>query len=90
MIMRYAVSAKDIDRSPSLRSIARMGVGYDKIARSAAPTRDVLVCNVPDCGTTEVADHTMALTPSLPRGVSLHHERQRHDRLRSGGLSKAN
>jgi phosphoglycerate dehydrogenase-like enzyme len=77
MIMRYAVTPEDIDRFPRLRAIVRMGVGYDKIARPAAAARNILVCNVPDYGTTEVADHAMALALSLRRGVILYHERQR-------------
>ena len=36
MIMRYAVTAEDIQRFPRLRAIVRMGVGYDRIARPAA------------------------------------------------------
>ncbi|MBV8335519.1 MAG: C-terminal binding protein, partial [Alphaproteobacteria bacterium] len=79
MIMRYPVSAEDIDRFPRLRAIVRMGVGYDKIARPAAAARHILVCNVPDYGTTEVADHAMALALSLRRGVILYHERQRQN-----------
>ena len=79
MIMRYAVTAEDIDRFPRLRAIVRMGVGYDKIARPAAAARNVIVCNVPDYGTTEVADHAMALALSLRRGVILYHERQRQE-----------
>src|ERR1700746_757457 len=77
MIMRYAVTAEDIDRFPCLRAIVRMGVGYDRIARPAAAARNILVCNVPDYGTAEVADHAMALALSLRRGVILYHERQR-------------
>ena len=77
MIMRYAVSPDDLDRFPRLRAIVRMGVGYDKIARPAAAARNILVCNVPDYGTTEVADHAMSLALALRRGIILYHERQR-------------
>jgi phosphoglycerate dehydrogenase-like enzyme len=77
MIMRYAVLPDDLDRFPRLRAIVRMGVGYDKIARPAAAARNILVCNVPDYGTTEVADHAMSLALALRRGVILYHERQR-------------
>jgi C-terminal binding protein len=77
MIMRHAVSAEDIARFPRLRAIVRMGVGYDRIDRAAAAARDILVCNVPDYGTTEVADHAMALALSLRRGVVFYHERMR-------------
>jgi C-terminal binding protein len=77
MIMRHAVSAADIARFPRLRAIVRMGVGYDRIDRAAAAERNILVCNVPDYGTTEVADHAMALALSLRRGIVFYHERMR-------------
>ena len=79
MIMRHAVSADDIARFPRLRAIVRMGVGYDKIDRPAAAARNIMVCNVPDYGTTEVADHAMALVLALRRGVVFYHERMRSD-----------
>jgi phosphoglycerate dehydrogenase-like enzyme len=79
MIMGFAVTGADLERFPRLRAIVRMGVGYDKLDRTAAAARNILVCNVPDYGTTEVADHAMALALSLRRGVILHHEYQRHE-----------
>jgi len=88
MVMRHAVSAADIARFPRLRAIVRMGVGYDKINRPAAAAHNILVCNVPDYGTTEVADHAMALALALRRGVIMHHERLRSDPPAPWGLVK--
>lgn len=79
MIFRQWVSAQDLERFPRLRAIVRMGVGYDRVDRQAAASRGVIVCNVPDYGTTEVADHAMALALALRRGILLHHEAQRRD-----------
>ena len=79
MIMGFPVTGADLARFPKLRAIVRMGVGYDKLDRPAAASRNILVCNVPDYGTTEVADHAIALALTLRRGILLHHEMQRHD-----------
>ena len=79
MILRYKVTAKDLERFPKLRAICRMGVGYDNLDRAAAAKRQIMILNVPDYGTTEVADHAMALALSLRRGLLLHHELQRAD-----------
>lgn len=79
MILRFKVSAADLARFPRLRAVCRMGVGYDGIDRAAAAERRIMVLNVPDYGTTEVADHAMALALSLRRGLLLHHEAQRAD-----------
>src|ERR1700732_79073 len=79
MVMRRALTTADLDRFPRLRCVVRMGVGYDKLDRRALAERNVLVCNVPDYGTTEVADHAMALALTLRRGILLHHELQRRD-----------
>jgi phosphoglycerate dehydrogenase-like enzyme len=77
MISRFAVSPEDIERFSRLRAIVRMGVGYDKLARPAAAARNIIICNVPDYGTTEVADHAMALVLALRRGIVQHHDAQR-------------
>jgi C-terminal binding protein len=54
-----------------------MGVGYDGVDREALAKRNITLCNVPDYGTAEIADHALTLALSLRRGVLLHHDRQR-------------
>ncbi|MBV8912082.1 MAG: C-terminal binding protein [Acetobacteraceae bacterium] len=79
MLFRQWLGAADLARFPKLRAIVRMGVGYDRIDRATAAGRNVIVCNVPDYGTTEVADHAIALALALRRGLLVHHEQQRAD-----------
>jgi phosphoglycerate dehydrogenase-like enzyme len=79
MIFGFKVNADDLTRFPRLRAICRMGVGYDNLDRVAAAERQIMILNVPDYGTTEVADHAMALALALRRGLLLHHEKQRAD-----------
>ena len=79
MILAFPVTGGDLARFTKLRAIVRMGVGYDKLDRPAAAARNVLICNVPDYGTTEVADHAIALALTLRRGILLHHELQRKE-----------
>jgi lactate dehydrogenase-like 2-hydroxyacid dehydrogenase len=47
----------------------REGVGYDTMDLAGWGARGVPVCNVPDYGTTEVADHALALLLALTRGT---------------------
>ena len=49
------------------RAIVRIGVGYDSVDIAAAARAGIPVCNVPDYGTEEVADHAIALTLALCR-----------------------
>ena len=79
MILRYRVTEKDLERFPKLRYVCRMGVGYDGIDRVACAKRQITVLNVPDYGTTEVADHAITLAMMLRRGMLLHLEAQRAD-----------
>jgi C-terminal binding protein len=77
MLFREWMGEADFARFPKLRAVVRMGVGYDRIDRAAAARHGVMVCNVPDYGTTEVADHAIALAVALSRGLIHHHETQR-------------
>ncbi len=67
------------DCAPGLRVICRLGVGYDMVDVEAAARRGIPICNVPDYGTTEVADHAVTLALSLVRGVVRYNEAFRDD-----------
>ena len=79
LIFRHFLRPHHIARFPRLKAVVRMGVGYDRLDRAALAERGITVCNVPDYGTTEVADHAMALVLALRRGLALHHDLQRAD-----------
>ena len=49
------------------RGIIRCGVGYDNVDVRAAGRHGIVVCNVPDYGTEEVADHALMLLLALAR-----------------------
>ncbi len=57
-----------ISKLAKCKVIVRVGVGYDNVDLLATKNKDILVCNVPDYGTEEVADHTMGMLLSLLRG----------------------
>jgi phosphoglycerate dehydrogenase-like enzyme len=61
------ITAPGIARLRDCRAIIRNGVGYDSVDIAAARERGIAVCNVPDYGTEEVADHALALALALCR-----------------------
>ncbi|MCA9191641.1 MAG: C-terminal binding protein [Planctomycetales bacterium] len=60
-----------IERLPNCKLIVRCGAGYDNIDYEFARERGIVVANVPDYGTEDVADFAMALTLSIARGTHL-------------------
>lgn len=59
--------------------IIRYGVGWDNVDTAAADARGISVCNVPDYGTTTVADHATSLALMLLRRL------HQFNRVISGG-----
>jgi D-3-phosphoglycerate dehydrogenase / 2-oxoglutarate reductase len=64
-----SVGAALLDRCPRCRVVVTYGVGYDHIDLDEARRRQVVVANVPDYCTDEVADHAMALLLALARQI---------------------
>lgn len=63
------ISRQMISSLDRVRVIHRNGVGYDNVDVEAAREHGIPVCNVPDYGTEEVADHAILLTLALQRNL---------------------
>ena len=55
--------------------LVQAGVGYNHIDLEACAQHGLAVCNTPDYGTMEVADHALALALNLVRGIAAYNER---------------
>ena len=64
---------------PDLKTVVRYGDGVDNIDLAAATEYKVQVCNVPDYGTSEAADHAFALMLAMTRKIC-----QANDHVRAG------
>jgi D-3-phosphoglycerate dehydrogenase/C-terminal binding protein len=64
---------------PRCRIVVRSGVGFENVDLAEWGRRGVPVCNVPDYGVSEVADHAIALMLALARGTATYHDALRCD-----------
>jgi D-3-phosphoglycerate dehydrogenase len=81
LLVQWApVNAEVIQTLAHCRIIVRYGIGTDNVDLAAAWRANIPVCNVPDYGIEEVADHAMALALALARQLPLIDRR-----LRAGG-----
>jgi phosphoglycerate dehydrogenase-like enzyme len=67
------IDQRVISRLDACRIIVRCGVGFDHIDLAACGAAGIPVCNTPDYGTNEVADHAIALMLSFSRGLPAYH-----------------
>ena len=72
MIVSAYLRSPVIRRMNRLRVIARMGTGTDKIDVAEATRCGIVVANLPDFSTEEVADHTLALLLATARRLKYH------------------
>ena len=71
------------------QALIRCGVGYDNVDVEAAGRLGIVVCNVPDYGTEEVADHALMLLLALVRRLRPCDEAIRSGRWHAGDAAGA-
>jgi D-3-phosphoglycerate dehydrogenase / 2-oxoglutarate reductase len=70
LLVQYApITAAVLRACPQVRALFRYGVGMDNVDTDAAAELGVTARNVPDYGTSEVADHAVTLLLTLLRRV---------------------
>jgi C-terminal binding protein len=60
--------------APRCRGVVRAGVGFNNVDVESASRHGVVVCNVPDYGTEEVADHAIMFLLALVRRLVVSHQ----------------
>jgi D-3-phosphoglycerate dehydrogenase len=84
-VPRAAIEAMKSDGSAG-RAVIRYGIGVDNIDQRAASERRIMVCNVPDYGSDEVATQAVALALAVVRRIRLHDAEVRSGRWSTGVL----
>ena len=79
----------NLDAFSKVKIVVREGVGYDNLDLEGWGARGIPVCNVPDYGTTEVADHALALMLALTRGTNTYDRLLHSDPAHGWSFSRA-
>lgn len=86
LVRESPVPRRVIEAMDRCKAIIRYGIGTDNIDLAAARERGIVVANVPDYGTDEVATQTVALALSVVRRLRLHDGEVRAGRWSTGVL----
>lgn len=76
---RMKITPDVVAKLDHCRLIVRVGVGFDNVDGAACRARGIPVSNVPNYGTTEVADHALAMLLHLVRGLGTYQARLKAD-----------
>jgi len=75
LIPAYApLTARVLDHLPRCRIVAFMATGFNSVDMAAATARGIVVTNVPDYCTAEVADHALGFLLDLGRNITRLHD----------------
>ncbi|HET7598631.1 MAG TPA: C-terminal binding protein [Burkholderiales bacterium] len=70
VVRRVPIDRNVVPHLKRARIVVRMGVGFDVVDLEACGAAGIAVCNVPDYGTTEVADSAIAMMLAFARGTA--------------------
>ncbi|MBC5767241.1 C-terminal binding protein [Ramlibacter albus] len=76
---RMKITSDVVAKLDKCRLIVRVGVGFDNVDGAACRERGIPLSNVPNYGTTEVADHALAMLLHLVRGLGSYEARMKAD-----------
>ncbi|MBM3344573.1 MAG: C-terminal binding protein [Betaproteobacteria bacterium] len=79
VVSRIPMNSSAIPHLKKCRVIVRNGVGYDNVDLELTGSAGIAVCNVPDYGTTEVADTAVAMMLAFARGTAIYDAALRQD-----------
>ena len=83
VVNRIPIDAAAVARLTRCRIVVRNGVGFDVLDLKACGEAGIAACNVPDYGTTEVADSAIAAMLTFARGTATYDAALRAD-VKSG------
>jgi len=83
IVSRIPIDKAAIQHLKRARIVVRNGVGFDIVDLKACGDAGIAVCNVPDYGTTEVADSAIAMMLAFARGIGVYDAALRAD-LKTG------
>jgi lactate dehydrogenase-like 2-hydroxyacid dehydrogenase len=83
VVSRIPIDANVVPHLKRARIVVRNGVGFDIVDLKACGDAGIAVCNVPDYGTTEVADSAIAMMLAFARGIGVYDAALRAD-LKTG------
>ncbi len=70
LVSRIPIDANVVPHLKRARIVVRNGVGFDSVDLKACGEAGIAVCNVPDYGTTDVADAAIAMMLTFARGTA--------------------
>jgi phosphoglycerate dehydrogenase-like enzyme len=78
---RHIVTEGTVKMLRRCRIVSQAGVGFNHIDLEACAKQKIPVCNAPDYGTTEVADHAIAMILALTRGILVYDTKLRNRQI---------